>query len=105
MPVCRLACGLFGLVASFTILYNMPPRLRANELSFDMPCSVATYLAQNSQTCYEAALDEPLPHVPPLDLLLGIFLANKWDTETCLQMRGITVLHLFVLILGTSLKS
>jgi len=96
----RLACGIFGLDAGFTILYNMPLRLRADELSFDMPCSVSTYFAQSSQSCYEAALAELYPRVPPLCQLLPMFLADGWDVENCAEMKGKSILHLFVLILG-----
>ncbi|KAH8803428.1 hypothetical protein F5884DRAFT_507570 [Xylogone sp. PMI_703] len=96
----RLTCGIFALDASFSILYNMPVRLAAQELSFDMPCSVPTYLAQSSQSCYEAALAETHPRIPPFDQLLLFFLTRTGDAEDDQKIAGITIMHLFVLILA-----
>ena len=98
-------CGLFGLDASFTLFYDMTPRISALELAIDMPCSIATYSARTSGGCRDAASAEFGSHPPQLNKLIATFLGVVWDLGSQKSAEGLTILHLFVIILGNILIS
>src|SRR5258706_15951369 len=93
-------CGFFNLDASFTIFYNTPPRLYAKQLYLDMPCSMNSYLASTAEDCYKAALVESNFRVPQLSKLVSMFLDKSWDTEVRTIMKGLSMMHLFTIVLG-----
>lgn len=93
-------CGFFNLDASFTIFYNTPPRLYAKQLYIDMPCSLNSYLARNAEDCYKAAMAESNFRLPQLSTVVAIFLDKPWDVEIRNKMEGLTLMHLFIIILG-----
>ncbi|KIM93899.1 hypothetical protein OIDMADRAFT_184602 [Oidiodendron maius Zn] len=95
----RFICGLFGLDAAFTIFYNMPPRLFADELNIDMPCSVDSYAGQTASDCYQAVVAETIPAAKMAEIVT-IFLEDQWDAKAHRAVEGLTVLHLFTIILA-----
>lgn len=96
----RLICGLYNLEASFTVFYNQPPRLVVQELSIDMPCSTDCYLAKNEFDCYSVALSELKSHPPSLPHILATLLREEWGPGTNKAIEGLTIMPLFVIILG-----
>lgn len=96
----RLICGIFNLDASFTILYNMVPRLFAEELSIDMPGPVEAFFADSAQDCYQAALKEHWIQTKPLSKLCDIFMQDDWSGQTRASMQDLSMLNLFILILA-----
>ncbi len=96
----RLACGIFNLDASFSILYNMVPRLFAEEMNVDMPGPVEAFFADSAQDCYQIALKEHGVQMQTLSQLCDTFLQQSWNDPTRSSMQSLSMLHLFVLILA-----
>ncbi|KIW64477.1 hypothetical protein, variant [Phialophora macrospora] len=96
----RLVCGIFNLDASFTILYNMPPRLFAEELDIDMACPVEAFFADSAQDCYQISLKEHGIHALPLSGLCTAFLQDTWSEQMRSSMLSLSMLTLFTLILA-----
>jgi hypothetical protein len=96
----RLVCGIFNLDASFSILYNMIPRLFAEELDMDMACPVEAFFADSAQDCYELSLKEHGIQTLPLSGLCNAFLQDTWSDEMRTSMMSVSMLNLFTLILA-----
>ncbi|KAJ9613516.1 hypothetical protein H2200_003458 [Cladophialophora chaetospira] len=96
----RLVCGVFNLDASFSILYNMVPRLFAEEMNIDMPGPADAFFADSAQDCYEASLKVHGVQTLTLSALCDAFMQEKWDDQIRSSMQSISLLHLFILILA-----
>jgi hypothetical protein len=77
----------------------MPPRLFADELNIDMPCSVDSYAGRTASDCYRAVVAETIPAAKMAEIVT-IFLEDQWDEKAHRAVEGLTVLHLFTIILG-----
>ncbi|OQV06723.1 Fungal specific transcription factor domain-containing protein [Cladophialophora immunda] len=96
----RLVCGIFNLDASFTILYNMTPRLFAEEMSIGLPGSVDAFFADNAQDCYRLSLKEHGLQKLRLSQICDAFLQDEWDEEMRCSMQHLSLLHLCSLMLA-----
>ncbi|EXJ55888.1 hypothetical protein A1O7_08819 [Cladophialophora yegresii CBS 114405] len=96
----RLVCGIFNLDASFTILYNMTPRLFAEELEVDMPCPVEAFFADSAQDCYQISFREHGLQTLHLSELCNAFLQDTWSEQMRSSMLSLSLLNLFTLILA-----
>ncbi len=102
-----MICGIFNLDASFTILYNMAPRLFVEEMEVDLPGPINAFFATNPADCYEAAMKKHQilkPNQPPWKLarVCDVVLRDEWDDEMrTTLMRTLSILDLFILALGT----
>ncbi|EXJ63349.1 uncharacterized protein A1O5_11670 [Cladophialophora psammophila CBS 110553] len=96
----RLACGVFNLDASFTVLYNMTPRLFAEEMSIGMPGSAEAFFSDNAQDCYRLSLKEDGIQKLSLSQVCDAFLQDHWDEEMRCSMQKLSLLHLCSLILA-----
>ncbi|ETI21446.1 hypothetical protein G647_07793 [Cladophialophora carrionii CBS 160.54] len=96
----RLVCGVFNLDASFTILYNMTPRLFAEEVEVDMPCPAEAFFADSAQDCYQVSLKEHGIQTLHLSELCNAFLQDTWSEQQRTSMLSLSLLHLFTLILA-----
>lgn len=99
----RLMCGIFNHDASFTIFDNTTPRLLVSELEFDMPCSVHVFNAQSYQECSIFILAEARPNLPSPASLIELYFSEKWDDYEALIVPELTILHHFLLVLGTDI--
>lgn len=96
----RLVSSIFNLDASFTILYNMTPRLFAEELELDASGPLEAFFAENAQDCYEQCMKERLSRKLKLCEICEAFLQEEWDDELQRSMMSLSILNLFVLILA-----
>lgn len=96
----RLVCGVFNLDASFTMLYNMTPRLFAEELEVDASGPLEAFFADNAQDCYERCLKERETQKLKLCEICDAFLQDEWDDKLRKSMESLSILNLFVLILA-----
>ena len=94
-------CGLFALDTSFMMFYNMSPRISAEELLIDMPCSSESYFANSIETCQNAARAELESRPPQLSALMALYLGNQLELPKRPEMKCLSILHFFVVILGT----
>lgn len=94
-------CGIFNHDASFTVFNNTVPRLLVSELEFDMPCSVHVFDARSYQECATFILAEARPNLPPPAFLIDLYFSEKWDDCEAVIVPELTILHHFVIILGT----
>ncbi|OAL31817.1 hypothetical protein AYO22_00687 [Fonsecaea multimorphosa] len=90
----RLACGIFHLDASFTVLYNMTPRLFAEEMNIGMPGSVDAFFADNVQDCYRLSLKEHGLQKISLSQICDALLQEEWDEKMHSSMQHLSLLHL-----------
>jgi hypothetical protein len=97
----RLMCGLFALDTSFVIFYNTLPRVSAEELMFDMPCSSESYFSNSIEACRNAAIAELESHPPQLSVVIAHYLGNQLKDSEHQGTRCRSILHFFVLITGT----
>ena len=93
----RLVYGLYNLEASFTILFNMPPRILAEEVNVHMPCTAQAYFAKDKETCYEAAHIRAPRQSRTLSQLSGLLFESEWDNVDML-LEDATILDLFILV-------
>ncbi|OAP62876.1 hypothetical protein AYL99_02103 [Fonsecaea erecta] len=96
----RLACGIFHLDASFTVLYNMTPRLFAEEMNIGMPGSADAFFADNAQDCYRLSLKEHGFQKMSLSQMCDAFLQEEWDEERRFSMQHLSLLHLCSIMMG-----
>jgi hypothetical protein len=96
----RLVCGVFNLDASFSVLYNMVPRLFTEELNIDMPGPVEAFFADSAQDCYQASVKEHGVQSMRFSKLCAAFLQDEWDQKLHSSMQGLSILNLFILILA-----
>ena len=96
----RIVCGVFNLDASFTILYNMIPRLFAEELNIDMPGPVDAFFADNAQDCYQHSLKEHGIQNLRFSELCTAFMQDDWSEQLRSSMQRLSMVNLFALILA-----
>jgi hypothetical protein len=96
----RLVCGIFNLDASFSILYNMVPRLFVEELSIDLAGPVDAFFAESAQDCYQVLLKESNNPTMTVSALCETFLLEEWDPQTESLMQNLSVLNMFTLVLA-----
>ncbi|KIW86225.1 hypothetical protein Z517_01620 [Fonsecaea pedrosoi CBS 271.37] len=98
----RLVCGIFHLDASFTVLYNITPRLFAEEMNIGMPGSVDAFFADNAQDCYRLSSKEHELQRMTLSHLCDVFLQDEWSEEMRYSMQQLSLLHLCSVIMALS---
>jgi len=96
----RLICGIFNLDASFTILYNMPPRLFATEMDVDMPGPTTAFFAASPVECHQMATEGRQCPTLTLAELCHRFLQDDWDPQVSDSMTNVSILNLFIIVLA-----
>jgi hypothetical protein len=96
----RLVCGVFNLDASFSVLYNMIPRLFTEELNIDMPGPVEAFFADSAQDCYHISVKEHGVQTLRFSKLCTTFLQDEWDEQLHSSLQSLSILNLFTLILA-----
>lgn len=82
----------------------MAPRLLVSELEFDMPCSVHVFDARSYQECSTFIQAEARPNLPSPASLIELYFGDKWDDFAAVIVPELTILHHFLMILGTDLQ-
>lgn len=95
----RLVLGIFNLDVSFTLFYDMQPRLLAEEVPFLLTCTVDAYMALEAEACLDTLLNAPHHDMQTLPDVIN---ALCFQDTSLLDPGSLDVLHLFAVILGKS---
>lgn len=93
----RLTYGIFTIEATFSVFYDLPPRLKLEDLDVGLPCSVEEFMT-SSQMRYSLQNELHRP-VERLHEILTILFSEQTNFST-LHFYHFDVLQLFILILG-----
>lgn len=94
-------CGIFNLDAIFTVLYNSPPRLFAEEMEVDMPGPLDAFIATSpGESCQAASQAHENAHLT-LARLCDIFMHDDLKEEEMSEtLKKLSVVDLFNIVLG-----
>lgn len=95
----RLMNGIYQLEASFSVFYDIPPRLLIEEMRLDLPCTVEAYTASNAEDCLQIILQQSNETRMKLSEVLTIICYCDDDAVDCLS-QDLEILHLWAVILG-----
>lgn len=98
----RVCYGVFNIDASFSILYDIPPRLTLQDIQVTLPCGIEHFTARNPEEFQTLFVHDPKQDT---SLSLNNAFSVMFKERNCLAKLSsyrIDALHLWVLILGKS---
>ncbi|KAL4878805.1 hypothetical protein BJY04DRAFT_107659 [Aspergillus karnatakaensis] len=97
----RITFAAYMLDAHFTIFFRAPARATIQEMAGDLPCADALFMADTSQSCQTMleSTESVVLQPPSLASLVRTFMDTSFDPQDR-DLQGLTVRHLFLLILG-----
>jgi hypothetical protein len=93
---------IFSCDIEFAVFHNLPPRIAVVELNLDMPSSEKSFSATTADSCRDALKEESARRPKPLAPLIAMFLGERWDEKSYQMAEDLSILNLFIVILGIS---
>lgn len=91
---------LFGVETEFAVFHNLPPRMAVVELDLDMSSSEKSFSATTADICRDVLQEESARRPKTLAPLIAMFLGEQWDEKSYQMAEDLSILNLFIVILG-----
>jgi hypothetical protein len=91
---------IFMVDTEFAVFHNLPPRMAVVELNLDMPSSEKSFSATTADICRDVLQEEGARRPKTLAPLIAMFLGEQWDEKSYQMAQDLSVLSLFIVILG-----